>query len=84
MVCVSCAHIQAPDLGVVEQLARMQLCAHRSGRELCFTEASEELVALVELAGLGDVLRVEVRRKTEQREELCGVEEECELADPSV
>ena len=68
MVNVSCARIEAPDIRVIDQLARMQLCARRTGCELCFTDASEELVALIELAGLGDVLRVEVRRQPEERE----------------
>jgi hypothetical protein len=84
MVCVSCARIETPDLGVVQQLAQMQLCATRAGRELCFTDASEELLALIELLGLGDVLRVEVKRQTEEREELGGVEEERDLPDLSV
>ena len=81
MVCVSCARIQTPGVGVIEQLARMQLCARQHGHEVCFTDASEELVALIELVGLGEVLRVEVRRKTEQREEPGGVEEECDVGD---
>jgi ABC-type transporter Mla MlaB component len=84
MVTVSCAHIHAPDIGVVHRLAHMQLCARRSGSELCFTDASDELVALIELAGLGDVLRVEVRRQSEEREEPGRVEEERELPDPPV
>jgi ABC-type transporter Mla MlaB component len=84
MVCVSCARIQTPDVGVVAQLARLHLCARRNGSELCFTDASEELVALIDLAGLGDVLRVEVRRKPEKREEPGRVEEERDLGDLSV
>jgi ABC-type transporter Mla MlaB component len=68
MVTVSCARIEAPDIRVIHQLAHMQLCAQRRGCELCFTDASDELVALIELAGLGDVLRVEVRRQAEERE----------------
>ncbi len=84
MVTVSCAHIDTPDLGVIHQLAHMQLCARRRGCELSFTEASAELVALVELAGLSDVLCVEVRRQAEKREKPGRVQEEGELADPPV
>ena len=84
MVTVSCARIQAPDLAAIHQLAHMQLCARRCGTELRFIEASEELAALVELVGLGDVLRVEVKRQPEQREQPRGVEEEGELPDLSV
>jgi hypothetical protein len=84
MVTVSCARIEAPDLSVIHQLARMQLCARRGGSELCFSEASDQLLALIELVGLGDVLRVEVRRKAEERKQLGGVEEEGELPDLSV
>jgi anti-anti-sigma regulatory factor len=81
MVTVSCARIESPDLSVIHQLARMQLCARRSGSELCFTEVSDELVALIEMVGLGKVLRVQVRRQPEQREEPFRVEEEGELPD---
>ena len=84
MVDVSCARIRRPDFGVIDELARTQLCARRGGYEVRFTDLSDELVALIDLAGLGDVLRVEVRRQSEEREQLRGVEEERELADPSV
>ena len=83
MISVSCARIQTADIAAVNRLAHVQLCARRSGCEVCFTDASEDLVALVELVGLGDVLRVEVRRQPEERKEPGGVEEERELADPS-
>jgi hypothetical protein len=81
MVTVSCACIEAPDLSVIHRLAQMQLCAQRCGSELCFTDVSDELVALIDLVGLTGVLRVEVRRKTKEREELGGVEEEREFPD---
>ena len=84
MVNVSCARIQEPDLAAIHQLAHMQLCARRCGRELCFTDASEELVALIELVGLGEVLRVEVKRQAKERKQPDGVEEEGEFPDPPV
>jgi ABC-type transporter Mla MlaB component len=83
-VTVSCALIRAADLGAVDQLARQQLGAHRGGCEIRLADVDEALVALIELAGLGDVLRVEVKRQSEQRKESRRVEEEGELSDPSV
>ena len=82
MVNVSCARLEAPDLTVIHDLARLQLCALRRGRELRFTDVSDELVALIELAGLSGVLRVEVRRQPEQGKQPGRVEEEGELPYP--
>ena len=84
MVTVSCASIRVADVAAIQELAHMQICARRRGCELCFTDVSDELVALIDFVGLGDVLRVEVRRKPEEREQLLGVEEEGELPDPPI
>lgn len=46
------------DLTVVDVLARTQLALLRLGGSIVVTDASEELRGLIELAGLGDVLRV--------------------------
>jgi len=83
-VTLSCAQIKNPDLGAVDQLARIQLGVRRGGRELCLADASSELMALIDFAGLGEVLRVEVKRQAEERKELRRVEEERELPDPPV
>jgi hypothetical protein len=83
-VTLSCARIKKPDLRAVDRLARIQLGAQRSGHELCLADASYELMALIDFAGLGEVLRVEVKRQAEERKELRGVEEERELSDPPV
>jgi len=72
----------SPEIGAVDALARLHLTARRLGVELRFRNAGPELAQLVAFAGLGDVLRVEVEREPEQREERGGVEEERELADP--
>jgi hypothetical protein len=69
------------ELGIVDALARLQLAARRSGYEVAVTEAPEDLVELIELAGLCDVLGVEPLRQAEQREERFRVEEERELPD---
>jgi len=45
-----------PDAATVEVLARLQLAARRNGCHVCLRNASEELLALLDLAGLRDVL----------------------------
>jgi hypothetical protein len=74
----------APDAGSVDALARLELLAKRQGMELRLRKVSPELQALLGLCGLGEVLRVEVVRQPEEREERVGVEEERQLGDPPV
>jgi hypothetical protein len=74
----------APDAGAVDGLARLQLLVKRQGLELRLCEASSELQELLDFCGLGELLRVEVVRQTEEREERVGLEEERELGDPPV
>ncbi|HST15556.1 MAG TPA: hypothetical protein VLJ44_11980 [Gaiellaceae bacterium] len=74
------------DLGIVDALARLQLAARRSGYEVAVTNVPCDLLELIELAGLCEVLgvevlRVEPGRQPEEREERLGVEEERELPD---
>ena len=83
-VTLKCARIKKPDLAAVDQIARIHLCARRGGCDLLLSRPSEELIALIDFAGLGGVLRVEVQRKPEERKEPRCVEEEGELADPTV
>ena len=71
------------DLSTVDVLARLQLLARRAGQEVRLQNASPELWALLSLVGLDEVLRVDPRRKTEQREERVGLEEEREFSDPA-
>jgi len=40
------------ELGIVDALARLQLAARRSGYELTVTDAPNDLLELIELAGL--------------------------------
>jgi ABC-type transporter Mla MlaB component len=49
--------ITAPDIVAVEALARLQLTARRQGRSIRFHRASGELQQLLELVGLGDLVR---------------------------
>ena len=72
------------DLGIIDALARLQVVARRSGYEVAVTEAPEDLLELIELAGLGEVLGVEPLRKAEQREQRFCIEKERELPDPAV
>jgi hypothetical protein len=65
----------AIDLGTVDALARLRLAGKRLGFQVRFTPR-EELLELLELAGL-----VEVLWQPEEREEALGVEEERELGD---
>jgi hypothetical protein len=71
----------APDLGMIDALARMQLAARRVGWKLQVRTACPELCELIELAGLDEVLALEPLGQAEHREEL-GVEEVVEPADP--
>ena len=79
--------IDEPDVMTIDALARIQLTARRLGRIGLVAGAGPALTRLLELAGLDDVLPradsgVEVRRKPEEREELLGVQEERDPADP--
>jgi len=65
----------ATDFRTVDALARLRLAGKRLGFEVRLTPA-EELVELLELAGL-----VEVLWKPEEGEEPLGVEEERQLGD---
>jgi ABC-type transporter Mla MlaB component len=81
---LNCARIRRPDLGAIDDIARIHLGVRRSGCDLQLKSASDELMALIEFAGLGDVLRVEVQRKPEQRKEPGRVKEEGELPDAPI
>jgi hypothetical protein len=74
----------APDLDAIDALARLQLNARRLGLDLRLRHASNDLKALIELAGLDEVLCVEASWEPEEREDRGGVEEERELGDPPV
>jgi hypothetical protein len=72
-----------PSMSTIAALARFQLGARRRGQRLQLREASDELRELIAFAGLGDVLRVEPRGQSEEREQRLGAEEERELDDPT-
>jgi ABC-type transporter Mla MlaB component len=79
-----------PDAVAVDALARLQLTARRLGCQFRLRDAGAELLDLIGLMGLSDVvrpyplLRVDSRRKAEEREQAGGVEEETNPTDPTV
>jgi ABC-type transporter Mla MlaB component len=83
-VTLNCARVETPDLAAIDQLARISLGLQRCGCELRLQQPTADLVALIELAGLADLLRVQVKREAEKWKEPGRVEEEGELADPPV
>jgi ABC-type transporter Mla MlaB component len=50
--------LTSPDAATIDALARFHLIARRLGLDVCFRGASDELLELVSLAGLGGVLPV--------------------------
>jgi len=74
-------HAVTPDAAALDALARIQLNARRLGLELELRHASKALLELIAFAGLDEVLRAELEREPEEREESRRIEEECELDD---
>jgi anti-anti-sigma regulatory factor len=70
-------------LFAVDVLARLHLATRRRGVELRIA-APPELRDLIAFCGLDEVLRIELQRQPEEREERDRVEEERELLDPGV
>lgn len=82
-----------PDLTDLGRLARLQLTARRSGRELRLVGAGERLRELIALAGLDEQLPLvgpdpvrpvllQPRGQPEEREQRVGVEEAVQPDDP--
>lgn len=78
-----------PGAATIDAVARLQLSAKRLGRRFRLRGASEELRALLALAGLGEVVSfcygspLEPKRQAEQREKALGIEEGVEPDDPT-
>jgi hypothetical protein len=74
-----------PDLGVADELARLQLAARRLGCSIHLRDAGVDVLALLDLVGLGDVVTdaasLQAGGKAEGGEQLC-VEEVVEPDDP--
>jgi ABC-type transporter Mla MlaB component len=77
-----------PDADTLNGLARLQLAARRTGRQVHLRHASDELHGLLALVGLCDVVGVcpdlvlEAGGQAEEREHPGRVEEEGDAADP--
>jgi len=87
-IVVDTGSLEQTDLGTIDVLLRLQLGAKRGGGELLLRHAGEELRELIELAGLAEVLRVEVLAveaggQAEAGEEPLCIQEERELGDPA-
>jgi hypothetical protein len=81
-IVLDCGALCTPTATTIDQIARLQLAAGRSGCRLELANSSPSLLELIDFCGLAEVLRVEVKRQAEERKHLCGVEEEGELDDP--
>ncbi|MGW2252120.1 STAS domain-containing protein [Kitasatospora sp. NPDC001660] len=89
--------LTAPDLAVVDALARLRLAAARHGVGVLLLNASRPLRELLAFSGLADILPVapgrsrtpglplgvQPGREAEEREEHVGVEEVGEPGDPA-
>jgi ABC-type transporter Mla MlaB component len=98
LLLVDVERVAHPDLGAIDALAQIGLAAIRRGGRVRLLHASEALLELVALAGLGGVLpslsaaeeagaafsALEPGRKVEERKQALGVEEERDPRDPSV
>ena len=83
-VCLDCGLLDTPTAATIDQIARLKLAARRCGCELELSNARPSLLELLDFCGLAELLAVEMKGQAEQREEPGGVQEEGELADPSV
>jgi hypothetical protein len=72
-VCLDCGPFEAPTAVTIDQIARLQVEMQRCGCELELSNANPSLLELIGLFGLAGVLRVESRRKAEQRKDPGGV-----------
>jgi hypothetical protein len=73
-----------PRLAAVDRLARRQLEGKRQGRVIRLRRVPPRFGELLDLAGLSEVLGVEMGREAEQGEERLGLEEERHPGDPPV
>jgi anti-anti-sigma regulatory factor len=81
VVVLDCSALERADAGQLERIARLCLASKRRGRTLRLANASEELRALIEFAGLGSVSGLEVGGEAEEGVDPIGVQEEGEVRD---
>ena len=75
------SRVERPDAQTVDVLARLHLVVKEAGGEMRIYGACHRLRDLIAFMGLEDVLRIEPRRKPEEREEVLGIEEERDAMD---
>lgn len=68
LITLDCASAPVADLGTVELIALIRLCATECGDQVRLVNVSPGLAELLDLCGLGEVLGVEVERHPEERE----------------
>ena len=83
IVILNCAQLDS-SVAAVDHIARLRICMRRGGYRLCLANVSDDLRRVIQLAGLAGCLGVEVQGQPEKREQLLGVEEEGDLADPPI
>jgi anti-anti-sigma regulatory factor len=83
-VILDCAQVDEADLSAIDCIARQVLDARRAGCECCLRDASDDLLQLIAFSGLDEVLGVEVQGQPKQRKELRRIQEEGDLADPTI
>lgn len=83
-IVLDCQQLANPHMAVIDQLARLQLALRRGGCELRLKNAGDSVLDLIGFAGLAEVLRVEMQRESEEREQPRRVEEEDHFGDLSV
>ncbi len=71
------------DATTIDALAQLALTLRRLGFQIRLRHASDELLELIELVGLGAVLAVEPVGQAEERKQPLRIEEERELGDSS-
>jgi anti-anti-sigma regulatory factor len=81
---VDCARLKELDASAIDRIARLHLAARRLGLDLRLVNASPALFELADFCGLTAVLRVEVERQPEEREQPRRVEEEGDVTDPAL
>ena len=85
-IVVDVSSVTEPDCRTIDALAHIQLGARRLGQRIRLIGASDEMIRLIEVAGLEEALApapsgVEAVGEPEEREEAGGVEEEVDPGD---
>jgi hypothetical protein len=83
-VTLDCAPFPEPTGVMIDSLARLFLIARKRGATVRMENMSQSLLGLIRFCGLLQALGVEPGGQPEEWEEPGGVQEEGELADPTI